>query len=204
MEQPTDNQRPHFRAYTEELAALVLEHSDDRNRMRAVWQELWHRRARQARMLRPFVDALMECHMEAFPWPATDAQQAQTGHVLNLPVEHGLLAELGYAVGHRGLLQSRRRCLLCEVFEHTLPRVAPEKYIKQWGAPSSALRLRKLAATIAAFARNAKRRRDPPTEAIREWESDLEFLRTRYHVDRFDFTWPSVESPPQQMARASP
>ena len=49
-----------------------------------------------------------------------------------------------------------------------------------------------MAESIAAFARNAKRRRQINlNDAIGEWEADLEFLYEEYYVGHFHFAWPA-------------
>ena len=58
----------------------------------------------------------------------------------------------------------------------------------------SAQRLRKLAETIAALTRNAKRRRDSiMATAIEHWEQDLEFLYYEFYVEKFYFGWPTTD-----------
>jgi hypothetical protein len=45
--------------------------------------------------------------------------------------------------------------------------------------------------SIAAFTRNAKRKRGSGMwAAIKDWEQDLEFLYTEYYVGHFRFAWP--------------
>lgn len=78
--------RPRLALCTGELAALVLEHSDDPKKMRYVWQELGRRRRCGPRELREFVNALVERHAEGPARPGTDAPQADPCHILDLPV----------------------------------------------------------------------------------------------------------------------
>jgi hypothetical protein len=48
-----------------------------------------------------------------------------------------------------------------------------------------------MAETIAALARNAKRRADVGMEgAIEDWEDDLDFLFRAFYRGRFRFGWP--------------
>ena len=57
----------------------------------------------------------------------------------------------------------------------------------------AAARLKKMAETIAALARNAKRRNNASLDqAIRDWEHDLSFLYHTYYVGHFGFGWPST------------
>jgi hypothetical protein len=63
----------------------------------------------------------------------------------------------------------------------------------EWGAPSTGPRLRKMVESLAAFARNAKRRDARRLSvAIAEWESDLDYLKRTYYVGRYDFVWPDT------------
>jgi hypothetical protein len=71
----------------------------------------------------------------------------------------------------------------------------------EWGADRSARRLRKMAECIASFTKNAKRREDESyDDAIREWESDLQYLYDRYYIGKFhfDFVWPSNSLGPSE------
>lgn len=70
--------------------------------------------------------------------------------------------------------------------------VNADGYMRKWSAPDTGTRLRKIAEGLATFARNAKRRRNPNlTEAIRQWNDDLEDLRRAHYVGRSDFAWPA-------------
>ncbi|MGU5531190.1 hypothetical protein ACV1D8_11005, partial [Aeromonas caviae] len=58
--------------------------------------------------------------------------------------------------------------------------------------PKSSQRLYKIAYTIAALVRNAKRKTKADMRcAISEWESDLSWLRDKYYVDMM-WDWPST------------
>lgn len=55
------------------------------------------------------------------------------------------------------------------------------------------MRLKKMAESIAAFARNAKRKRTSVLDdAVVDWEADLRFLFETYYVGKFRFEWPSI------------
>ncbi len=98
---------------------------------------------------------------------------------------------LDYRVGRNGEADSVRRSILARVFEGPLPPVFPPDYMASWGRAKSVARLRKLAESLAAFARNAKRRRDSVMDdAISDWEADLSCLYERYYLGRFSFAWP--------------
>lgn len=132
---------------------------------------------------------------DCFPWPSTDAPAGDgDGHgATGAWQEIGMLAYLGYHVGLSSTLTSAQRMrLLGHVFVMRLPPLNGIAYMRQWGAPDTGTRLRKIAEGLASFARNAKRRRNPNlAEAIRQWEDDLEGLRRAHYVGRFDFPWPA-------------
>jgi len=132
-----------------------------------------------------------------FAWPTTSA----TPGVLRLRGvdwrEQGMLSFLGYHVGETQPTPiAMRRLILEYAFEFELPPLDCRAYYLEWGAPRSAQRLNKLANTLAAFARNAKRKDTIScARAIDEWECDLAFLHERYYRGFFHFGWPDTESP---------
>lgn len=103
---------------------------------------------------------------------------------------------MGYRVGANGLDEENRRAVLDYVFNKEVPRVQSEEHMIEWDVPLSSARLKKMANCIATFCRNARRRESADMEdAIKNWEADLEYLRINYHVGKFDFIWPTSESP---------
>lgn len=130
--------------------------------------------------------------LDYFPWPNTAALSGKG----NLPTavfttKEGLLSYCGYKVGANGLPLDPRRKILDAIFLAQLPPIDDPAYCAQWGEPRSAKRLQKLAETMAAFVRNAKRRDAARMEkSIREWETDLAYLKRRYYDNRFSFPWP--------------
>ena len=140
----------------------------------------WNRRTRLARS------------DEFFEWPSTDPTGGDGKLILKLAVSDGMLSYLDYRVGMiNGEVASIRQSILSRIFEGALPPVFPSNYMSSWGAPKSAPRLRKLAESIAAFTRDAKRRHDYKMDnAISDWEADLMFLFERYYAGHFSFSWP--------------
>ena len=132
---------------------------------------------------------------ERFEWPTTDAPAATHGFSGDFFFyEKGLLKFVGYGVGVSGDIQSVRRRVLDCVFHKKLPRVESPEYMSEWGEPETSPRLQKMAESLAAFTRNAKRqtRRDYSL-AISEWEADLKYLYDTYYVGHFDFAWPITD-----------
>ncbi|MER8748077.1 hypothetical protein NKH57_02180 [Mesorhizobium sp. M1050] len=165
-----------------------------------------HERARQViGAVETAWDALDRRTDEEFAWPNTEVRGGPgTSTVPELRSE-GILSYLEYRVGKTaGLPAVVRHSILARVFEGKLPRVFDAEYMRGWGSPGSAQRLRKMAESLAAFARNAKRSdQDRLDEAIRQWEQDLEFLHDRYYVGRFGFGWPttSINDPVRMLDR---
>lgn len=132
-----------------------------------------------------------------FSWPQTTIvpglglPNADHGDPSSWP-QIGLLGHLGYSVGANGVNVLKRRLILQRVFLESVPNVTSMAYMNEWGMPKSSLRLQKLANSLASFARNAQRRPSPPTQAINDWESDLQWLKNAFYQSRFSFRWPTT------------
>lgn len=131
---------------------------------------------------------------EYFPWPSTEANPGGGTLATHGWPPEGMLDFVGYHVGStKGIPSRLRRQILLEIFHGVLPPAFPQTYLAEWGKPGSVGRLQKLAETIAALTRNAKRRRDHSLGvAIDEWEADLEFLYEDFYVGKFHFGWPTT------------
>jgi hypothetical protein len=127
-----------------------------------------------------------------FAWPTTYASAGPGGLSGELWLAEGPLKFLGYSVGEDAAPPEVRRGILGRVFEGPLPPVFPPDYLDVWGDPGSPARLKKMADSIASFARS-KKRHDAVrfAQAIRDWESDLGHLHRTYYVGRFGFGWPT-------------
>jgi hypothetical protein len=126
-------------------------------------------------------------------WTLLDSATAggQAGEV-NWP-KLGVLGMLGYQVGEKGKSRAVRRGIPARAYEEDLPPLLPASQLWEWGAPSTAKRLRKLAESIASFARNAMANDAKKfARAIRDWDEDLGYLRQAYHRGEFRFIWPHV------------
>ena len=134
---------------------------------------------------------LPEDHPDYFKWPSTEAPMGHGGLGFSNWEAMGMLAYIGYKVGAGSpLVDEQRRALLLRIFAMNLPPLNGPDYLREWGAPSSPSRLRKMAESVAALARNAKRRRNASWQiAINHWETDLRFLRARLYVGKFGFGW---------------
>jgi hypothetical protein len=122
-------------------------------------------------------------------WPTTDAKGGNGRLSLEGAPEEGLLAFMGYRVGvTKGEPTPIRQGILDRVFLGSLPPVAEPAYTASWGPAGSAMRLKRIADSLASFAKAAKRRGwESHIEAIREWEADLAHLYDRYYIGRLRF-----------------
>ena len=126
-----------------------------------------------------------------FEWPSTDAPASKHGFTGDFfDYKDGLLSYVGYRVGKTGESESIRRRILDCVFNNKLPNVDSFDYMKEWADPKTSQRLEKMAHSLAAFVRNAKRRTDDLSEAVGDWDADLRHLHDKYYVGKFHFSWP--------------
>jgi hypothetical protein len=180
---------------TAQLKQIVEGNEGDFDVLHSVFVELLFRKRKLARELRSKVsERLAELEEQYFPWPSTEAQIGEKG--LDDSFFHysqGLLGFMGYRVGASGIGAARRQELLHSVYVGRLPSLNSKSYMAEWGLPQTKERLRKIAESIAAFVRNAKRRqRRELSRAISQWEADLEFLKRAYYVGKYDFGWPDT------------
>jgi cold shock CspA family protein len=125
-----------------------------------------------------------------FEWPSTEAYPGRAGLDTRAWVPDGMLRCVGYKVCINGLNNNERRLILDQLFQGQLPPAFPPEYLNEWSDPGTASRLQKLAVTIAALTRNARRRLDSQIEtAIMHWEHDLEYLYNEFYVGQFGFAW---------------
>lgn len=91
----------------------------------------------------------------------------------------GVLRELGYKVGRSGLGPVERHRILRASLDVKLVATSREAidYTQEWGRPNSAQRADKIERCLKAFAENARRRSADMSEAIADWEDDLEWFR---------------------------
>lgn len=128
-----------------------------------------------------------------FEWPNSAADGGDGRLTGDGWIKEGVLSYMGYHVGRtNGLSSDMRQRILELVFEGVLPPVFEPDYLRQWGEPGSASRLKKMAETIAALSRNAKRKKASKMgSAIKSWDQDLVFLYENFYIDKFHFDWPT-------------
>lgn len=129
-----------------------------------------------------------------FAWPTTAAPRGTGGLNRCEWRPHGMLSYLEYRVGElQPTPRGDRWCILEYAFECHLPPLNDRDYLSEWGEPQTTQRLSKMANTLAALTRNAKRRDTVSfARAIDDWEHDLVLLRDRYYADFFHFGWPET------------
>ena len=117
-------------------------------------------------------------------WPTTDAPPSLASLLDSGWVKAGMLSHYGYHVGQDGQPAENRIQTLAKIFNAELNAdLFERRYIGEWSTAASLGRLMKMARTIAALCRNAKRSPHNFTQAIKDWEQDLEFLhQTYYHT----------------------
>ncbi|CAI8758166.1 hypothetical protein [Pseudomonas chlororaphis] len=129
-------------------------------------------------------------------WPTTNAPPSLASLLDSGWVKAGMLSHYGYHVGQDGQPTASRVKTLAKIFNAELNIDLFEKrYISEWSTPSSLGRLMKMARTIAALCRNAKRSPHNFNQAINDWEQDLEHLRqTYYHtfLNLEALSWPDT------------
>lgn len=130
-----------------------------------------------------------------FRWPHTNSYPGRGLFDPEWIHEKGVLSEMGYHVGRNGLSETERRRILDDAYNFDVPFVDMETLV-EWNSPKTPFRLRKMANSLASFAKNAKRRRDADrlAQAIADWENDLAYLKIRYYDRQYDheFPWPNL------------
>jgi hypothetical protein len=131
-----------------------------------------------------------------FYWPSTSAVPGDGSFEAPNWPETGPLRDCGYQVGVNGKPRASRRVVLTRFFElKTVPNLVSPDEVPKWGDACSASRLKSMAYSIAAFCRNAKRRRRAwMKRAIENYEDDLAWLKKEYYDGHFDqkFIWPTI------------
>ena len=123
-----------------------------------------------------------------FGWVSTFVKLGDGGEGLYIDAPNtGVLGHLGYRVGNQGLSALERRTILTEVFNSKLPNINSREYMQGWGQPNSKERLKKMADSMAAFCQSQKRRGNDL--AASHYDEDLEWLRRKFYVGRFNFRW---------------
>jgi hypothetical protein len=139
--------------------------------------------------------ATIQPYFAFFDWPKTGAPIGG-GRLPSQGVpEKGLLSHFGYGVGENGKAEKQRRDILSKIFElKDIPHLESDEYVAEWGGSCSALRLKKMAYSIAEFCKMEKRRQKKRGHnmgrSIDNHEKDLAWLKTKYYDGKFDNKMP--------------
>ena len=185
--------RPYLSYRIDRLEYIAKRGWQDAHVLLGLYKELQFRRRRRSRfLLAKVASRLLELREQSFRWPTTNAPAGDRAFPDSVfKVRHGILSALGYHVGASGLGEAQRRALLDRAYSASLPSFRDSSYASEWGTLRSGARLRKMANTIAALTRNAKRRRTQKMRvAVEQWESDLRYLKRRYYDGMYEFRWP--------------
>lgn len=134
---------------------------------------------------------------KALKWPDTEIGKS-VGKLMQLGwINTGLLSYEGYRVGTYAEEEDERLAVLDEFLlkDFSSYKSFSESYLAEWGCPMTWKRLMKMANTIASLCRNAKRSPFDYSIAIKEWESDLSYLKRQYYDNwvkgsEGDLEWP--------------
>ena len=97
----------------------------------------------------------------------------------------GVLGDMGYRVGKRGLFPHQRREVLQRVFRVHLVATSPwtEEYIREWGQRCTEARWNKMRQVLYGLNATAEKRRTADmSEAIADRNQDLEWLKDDYET----------------------
>lgn len=192
---PKTSRRPYIKCSTDELERIASSNWNNIDVLRGLSHELSFRSRKKSKDLEERISerlAAFEC--DSFSWPTTSiANGSQNLSGQAFKHDEGLLRHYGYKVGINGLSQKERIKILNLIFVQSYLPLEDRAYVSEWGEPQTPERLKKLADSIAAFTRNAKRRNNPNFEqAIRDWETDLAYLKRNYYDNRSSFRWPQT------------
>lgn len=131
-------------------------------------------------------------------WPETSVASLPTEYRpfdADGQVDRSPLKELSYTVGiTHGLPARERREILSSAFLGDLPWVHSDEYMSEWGRNATRRRLWRISHHLSWLARTWKHSPNH-TEAVKDWVSDLEYLRKKYYKPWMRFKWPKVQVP---------
>lgn len=120
-----------------------------------------------------------------------DRRSSSRSQTPNYNVPQSPLPLLGYKVGQTGVDEEARRDALRQAFEDSLHAVETFEYMEQWGEPGTPRRLRRIAEHLASLIRT--RSGNPKfSEAIKDWTSDLKWLKETFYHGHMEFSWPQT------------
>ncbi|WP_353259857.1 hypothetical protein [Prochlorothrix hollandica] len=185
-----NRKRPYLTYHFDEIEKLAYSEWNNIQLLTEIHYELGFRSRKKPKDFRKRIEDRLAQLQSLLPPNGSSSQDLPSGVFKR---SEGLLSKCGYKVGESGLRESERRKILDSVFLQSLSFIDDPSYLREWGEPNTARRLQKLAESIAAFTRNAKRNNIRNyRKAIQDWESDLDYLKRTYYNRSFSFQWPST------------
>lgn len=143
--------------------------------------------------------ALEFLHDSELAWPLTAVpaipeEFTPFGHE-ERGVDESPLKKMGYTVGKtNGLVASARQKIISQAFGGELPFTHSEEYMQDWGHPRTRRRLWRMSNHLAWLAKSWKRL---PSHryAVKDWTTDLAYLKRQYYRPWMKFAWPHVRVP---------
>ncbi|MEZ4776509.1 MAG: hypothetical protein R3D00_25260 [Bacteroidia bacterium] len=184
--------RKYIDYYWTDLDIIFRKNSDNLTVLKDLMHEFSLRNRRGAKKLREKVETrFSDLLLEQFKWPQTNVIKGRKSLEDVDWYEYGMLGVLGYHVGKKGLQQKDRWLILETVYFFDLPKINGETYHVEWGKPKTGKRLKKMANSIATFAKQAKKNSEKDYSiAINQWEDDLRYLKKTYYTGKYNFIWP--------------
>lgn len=137
----------------------------------------------------------VKLNSDYFTWPTTLANEGHRDLPESSWPKVGMLKAVGYRVGACGLSKDERLEILKNVYSQRLPLIESSQYVSEWAEAHTSARLKKMAFTLAALTRNAKRKGHNMSAAVRDWEHDLRWLKKNFYEQySSEWNWPSTSS----------
>jgi hypothetical protein len=135
-----------------------------------------------------------------FPWPECKGEVGPPLPAFDNKVKHSPLDKMGYHVGKTKALTANDRrnrlsaaflasSLSLAEFDSAVSPAKQREYMASWGHSQSPTRLRRIAWHLAMLITTRAKLRSHDV-AVEEWESDLDWLKSRYYSAFMRFEWP--------------
>lgn len=104
---------------------------------------------------------------------------------------------MGYKVGKKGLPRAERRQILANGFQGPIPSTENPVAMAEWGKPGTSARLHKMANWLSSICTSGKRKarktgQQHESQAVKDWEEDLAWLKAEFYNGRHTFSWPQT------------
>lgn len=130
-----------------------------------------------------------------FEWPFSEYIPDEPNYIGTknyLEIEESPLKRMGYTVGiTHGLSKAERRKILKRAYLEDIPSVGDEKYMEEWSKPRRVKRLWRIAHHLHWLC-NSRKNNPNMCYAIKDWSSDLDWLKKTYYRPWMRFRWPDT------------